>query len=302
MALGHAAEAKPAEDESQAAAPIEFHSYQEAMTLGKEKHQPVVLYFTADWCGWCARLHEDTFTDPAFRKVAANFIWGEIDIDEQKKIASQYNAHTIPRLVFFDSHGKQLGAQTGYLPPKPMIDVVQKYLPDKQADKQANAGEANDQQPTAKAPPDYHPDPAQVAATLQAVAKLSTSEGEQRDTARAALLQKGKQVWPGLVASLTDKRLAVRAAGYDLLVEATGQHLPFSAFADQATRAEQAAAWRQWVAARLPRQPAEEAASAPTSQPATPAEHTPENTPEYTPAEHTPADGADHHAPGAPGS
>ena len=78
---------------------------------------------------------------------------------------------------------------------------------------------------------------------------LAAPERDSRKEALKHLKGLGPKSLPGLVAGLSDRRLAVRAASYDLLVITADakERLPFDAFSDAPTRSKQAAAWKGWL-------------------------------------------------------
>ncbi len=80
--------------------------------------RPMLLDFTAAWCGPCQELKRTTWSDPAVAAaLTAKCVPVRIDIDAQPAIAQQYGADAIPLLVLTDAAGHELRRSVGYLSP-----------------------------------------------------------------------------------------------------------------------------------------------------------------------------------------
>lgn len=103
----------------------------------------ILLDFTgSDWCGWCKKLHQETFEQQAFLDFAAkNLVLVEVDFPHNKAqsdelkaandaLKNKYNVHGFPTLVLMKSDETVLWKQPGYLPggPAAMISQVSHYM------------------------------------------------------------------------------------------------------------------------------------------------------------------------------
>ncbi|MDN4594345.1 thioredoxin family protein [Polycladomyces subterraneus] len=70
-----------------------------------------VVEFNAGWCVDCKRVAP--FLPEIEKKFSSNFQFGEIDVDESRSIAEQYNVRGIPTFIVFED-----GRETGRLPSR----------------------------------------------------------------------------------------------------------------------------------------------------------------------------------------
>ena len=82
--------------------------------------QPVVLDFSATWCGPCQML------SPVVDEVAAELSGvkvGKVNIDEQPDLAAQFDVMSIPTLVVFKD-GKAVNQSVGVIPKEAILKMV----------------------------------------------------------------------------------------------------------------------------------------------------------------------------------
>jgi thioredoxin-related protein len=103
-----------------------------AIAKAKAENKTVLVNFTgSDWCGWCIKLKNETFTKQEFNDYAAkNLVLVELDFPRSKpqpdalkqanrKLQSQYQVRGFPTLVALDGNGKELWKNPGYVPGGP---------------------------------------------------------------------------------------------------------------------------------------------------------------------------------------
>lgn len=92
-------------------------------TLEAGKQTALLVQFSAAWCGYCKRM------SPYIEKLAADDAGKlkvyRVDVDDEPRLAEQYNVHGLPTLVIIVKG--QVVAQ-GYVPETQLKDWVGEYV------------------------------------------------------------------------------------------------------------------------------------------------------------------------------
>jgi thioredoxin-related protein len=112
-------------------------SVPDAQAKAKAEHKLVLLDFTgSDWCGWCIKLDEETFSKPEFTEYAKkNLVLVELDFPNKKALpealkaankalGEKYDITGYPTLVVLNPEGKVIWKQVGYLPGGPSAMIA----------------------------------------------------------------------------------------------------------------------------------------------------------------------------------
>lgn len=246
--------AAPAPADSPAAIP--FAAFREASRLGAERQQVTVVYFTADWCTWCQRMERVSFRDERVLRAAGAFQWAKVDADSEPYLMGAFGIRGVPAMAFLNAEGELLELSTGYLSPDALNALLEKHAG--QAEAPGRLRRDLDQV-TRTAQQLIDVDDEQVdAVVLEAVTMLAEREVIGHQVAHRSVLEMGQRAWPAVAAALNHERLAVRAAAYELLLEATGASLAFDPFADAQERQAMAMRWQDWTRQQLEAEPADE--------------------------------------------
>ncbi len=78
--------------------------------------KPMMVDFYADWCSWCKKLDEETYTDAKVVERSKSFVCVKVNADEDKESASKYKAEGLPTIIFLDASGTEIHRVTGFEP------------------------------------------------------------------------------------------------------------------------------------------------------------------------------------------
>lgn len=100
-------------------------SEQDFQSIVLQSEQPVLVDFTATWCGPCKML------EPVLKQLAdewqAQVKIVKLDVDQNPELAMQYQVMGVPTLILF-SKGKAVERVTGYQPKDRLIKVFGSLL------------------------------------------------------------------------------------------------------------------------------------------------------------------------------
>jgi thioredoxin-related protein len=109
-----------------------------AQAQAKAENKLVLMDFTgSDWCSWCIKLDNDTFSQPEFVGYAKkNLVLVELDYPAHKQqpddlkaanaaLAKKYNISGYPTVIAMKPDGTVVMTQVGYLPGGPATMIAQ---------------------------------------------------------------------------------------------------------------------------------------------------------------------------------
>jgi thiol:disulfide interchange protein len=100
------------------------HDLPAAQTASTRESKPVLLYFTASWCGPCKRMKETTWADERVATALTKYIPVKIDIDQQKDVALKYGVDGIPRVDVISPDGSHKVIMTGAAGPDEFLSLL----------------------------------------------------------------------------------------------------------------------------------------------------------------------------------
>jgi thiol:disulfide interchange protein DsbD len=91
--------------------------------------KPLLLDFTAEWCGACKELARHTFADPSVMKEASRFVAVQVDatsdddpaIDE---IKDKYGVVGLPTVILLGANGQERARITEFVPPEQFLSTL----------------------------------------------------------------------------------------------------------------------------------------------------------------------------------
>ena len=112
--------------------PIVWHPWSdEIFAQAAREHKFVLLDLEAVWCHWCHVMDQETYRDPAVRRLmGTKYIAVKVDQDSRPDISNRYEDYGWPATVIFNADGSEIVKRQGYLPPKLMASILQAVIDD----------------------------------------------------------------------------------------------------------------------------------------------------------------------------
>jgi len=89
-----------------------------------KQKKPMMVDYYANWCPPCRAMMATTYKDKAVVAKAKRFVPVLLDIEKNKKQTEAANVESIPTVVFYNSHGKEILRSVGYLEPTDLLKLM----------------------------------------------------------------------------------------------------------------------------------------------------------------------------------
>lgn len=105
------------------------HSEEDARQKALVEKRPLLIDFTAEWCGACNELARHTFAHPDVMQEAGRFVAVKVDAtndDDPAVVAVQerYRVVGLPTVLVFDSEGRERARITEFVPPAKFLEAI----------------------------------------------------------------------------------------------------------------------------------------------------------------------------------
>jgi len=111
---------------------ITWESYSPGVFSRAQKEDKFVLLdLEAVWCHWCHVMDQITYSDPqVIALINEKYIAVKVDQDSRPDISNRYEDYGWPATVIFNADGGEIAIRQGYVPPMPMIRMLQAIIDD----------------------------------------------------------------------------------------------------------------------------------------------------------------------------
>ncbi|MBK7584580.1 MAG: thioredoxin family protein [Myxococcales bacterium] len=104
-------------------------SVAEAKSKALTENRPLLLDFTAAWCGACKELDKHTFSEASVAAEAGRFVAVKVDAtdDEDPRVAATLKEHKVvglPTVLVYDSRGGEAVRCTDFVSAQPFLDAI----------------------------------------------------------------------------------------------------------------------------------------------------------------------------------
>ncbi len=112
---------------------IAWVEYETGMAQAAKKKKPMLIDFTAEWCGWCKKLEAEVFPKREMIALSKQFVCIRIDGDQRADLKAKYAVDGYPTAVILEHDGQELMRIGGYKPAEDYIADVKAALAAREA-------------------------------------------------------------------------------------------------------------------------------------------------------------------------
>jgi thiol:disulfide interchange protein len=100
-----------------------------ALSRAGTENKLVMVDFYADWCQWCKRLDQNTFSDAKVQKALASVVTVRLNGERDgREAAARFDVERYPTVIFLNASGVEVGRIPGYMDPGPFLAELQDIL------------------------------------------------------------------------------------------------------------------------------------------------------------------------------
>lgn len=89
-----------------------------------KSEQPVLVDFSAEWCGPCKQLKP--ILEQVKAKIGDSAKILKVDVDKNRKTAEKFQIRSVPTMILF-KNGKSVWRQSGVIPANTLVGIIQQY-------------------------------------------------------------------------------------------------------------------------------------------------------------------------------
>lgn len=102
-----------------------YRSLDKGFEIAQQENKPIVIYFWAIWCQYCAGFQAKTLGDPAVKKILEeDYVLVAMDLDIDRNVAGKYGVSYPPYVLFLDRNDKVMDRIAGAVGPETFLPVV----------------------------------------------------------------------------------------------------------------------------------------------------------------------------------
>lgn len=102
--------------------------FEQGLAQAQREGKPVLLFFTAHWCGFCHQMAHEAFTHSQVVALSERFVCVLVDADEQPEVCREYQVRGYPTIQFLSPRGVPLNRVMGKKPGHQLVMEMQAAL------------------------------------------------------------------------------------------------------------------------------------------------------------------------------
>ncbi len=91
----------------------------------RETGRPLIVYFTADYCGYCRKMERETWSDPGVaRRIKNEFVALKLNAEQNEDLVARLGIEGLPATIIFNSEGQRVQTISGYSRPAAVNELL----------------------------------------------------------------------------------------------------------------------------------------------------------------------------------
>ena len=106
---------------------LKFKGFEEALELAAKEDKMVMVYFWADWCGFCRKIESEVFANEDVQKAFdQSFLAVSVNVqDDPGDLKGKYRASALPTLTFLNSKGEKVVYWEGFTEAETFLKILE---------------------------------------------------------------------------------------------------------------------------------------------------------------------------------
>jgi len=102
--------------------------YREGLERALAEKRPVLVFFTAKWCRFCAQMEQEALRDPRVVRLSEEFVCVLVDADEAPELCAEFGVRAYPTVQFILPDGGRMARVVGRNSPEELAGHMQAAL------------------------------------------------------------------------------------------------------------------------------------------------------------------------------
>lgn len=102
--------------------------YSEAVDKAGRLDRHIITEFYTDWCKWCKKMDDSTFTDSAVIAMGKKFLFLRVNAEVDTSLANRFHVSGYPTVILLEKGGSEVDRVLGYKPPPEFAETMEGYL------------------------------------------------------------------------------------------------------------------------------------------------------------------------------
>ena len=193
-----------------------YDSYETAVKMAKIQKKPILIDFTASWCGWCEKMDKEIFANKDVAKILEAFVCVRIDVDKNRDTAYAFSVKSLPRVFVINTHSEIVGDWLGYRGREDfsqLLEDVLEYTDTKTGAIAAPKVSASD----TKAMQEVKKIMVDLSSTEKVIEMLASKDPALRQAVIAQIATSSTEAMTIATTGLESKYLGIRIASWELM-------------------------------------------------------------------------------------